>query len=309
MYTGTRKRTAALGLTAVGLLPFFMPGATFIGSAAGEELPDVISLVGTVRDFRASNQLGGHPDFEKITGAPTVDLVDYDLDPDGKPKFADQYGQALDEPYLDALGRPIRPEFYDQSLGDVEGELNNSNKEMLTSLADFAVWFRDTPGINYSFPVRLNFVLQPDDTYIFDSETDPKYQALGGFFPINGMLFGTYPGPWKSGEPAIPTNYHFTFEIEGSFVYQQGAGHVFTFRGDDDVWVFIDGKLVIDLGGVHGAREQSIALDRLSWLVDGEEYVLKFFYAERHTNSANCRIQTNFLIQNTGSLSVSGMWD
>ena len=51
-----------------------------------------------------------------------------------------------------------------------------------------------------------------------------------------------------------------------------------------------------------------VSLDRVG-LMDGEQYVLKFFYAERHSNSANCRIQTNFLLRNTGALSVSSAFD
>jgi fibro-slime domain-containing protein len=296
-------------LIAAGILPLLLPGAPFMEVAAGQALPEAIYLTGVVRDFRATHEPGGHPDFEKITGAPTVGLVRDTLDSDGKPQFKDQKGQALDEPFLDVFGRPMNPAFYDPDLGDTEGDLNNTNKEMLTSAADFAAWYRDVPGINLSVPLRMEFVLQPDDTYVFDSETDPAYLALEGFFPINERLFGTYPGPWKKGEPDIPTNYHFTLELEGKFVHEAGAGHVFTFRGDDDVWVFVDGRLVIDLGGVHGAHEQSVALDRLDWLVDGQEYVLKFFYAERHTNSANCRIQTTFLLQNTGAVSVSSGCD
>ncbi|MHC4107889.1 MAG: fibro-slime domain-containing protein [Planctomycetota bacterium] len=268
-----------------------------------------MTLFGVARDFLASNQPGGHPDFENITGAATIGLVENTLDAQSKPVFKNHWGYAIDEPYLDFLGRPINPAFYDPSLGDVEGELNGDDREFLTSSADFAAWYRDVPGVNLSTAVPLQFVVQPDGTYVFDSDEDPYYQALGGFFPVNNRLWGNYPGPWKNGPPPITHNYHFTFELTGRFVYDAGAGYVFTFRGDDDVWVFIDGQLVIDLGGVHNAQEQSVILDRLDWLVDGEEYSLNFFYAERHTNSANCRIQTNFLLQNAGDITVWAQFD
>ena len=49
------------------------------------------------------------------------------------------------------------------------------------------------------------------------------------------------------------------------------GGEVFNFRGDDDVWVFINKALVVDLGGVHGAMEGRISLDTLN-LTTGKNY-------------------------------------
>ena len=151
---------------------------------------------------------------------------------------------------------------------------------------DFDQWFRDVPGVNASALAPITLRREPgSEVYIFDDKLDEHFSSLGGFFPINDDLYGNYRDTGK--------NFHFTFELSASFVYKMDSGQVFTFVGDDDVWVFIDGKCIIDLGGVHSAETQTVDLDRLDWLEDGGIYELKFFFAERHTTQSNFRIETS----------------
>jgi fibro-slime domain-containing protein len=94
--------------------------------------------------------------------------------------------------------------------------------------------------------------------------------------------------------PLLRHIHHFTTEIHTVFTYM--GGESFTFTGDDDVWVFINKKLVIDIGGVHGNSPGSVNLDNLG-LTMGINYPLDVFHAERHTTQSNFRIDTTICSQ------------
>ncbi len=248
------------------------------------DLPNSVTVVATIRDFKAYGESGGHPDFERWTGGVRVGLVATDLDTEGKPVAASLTGQSLVTDFQDSSHQPINPALYDPALGDIPGSLRAATDVKIDSVESFAQWYRD--GLHTaSASVPITFNRKPGtNTYIFDSATDDPFKTRGGFFPIDGLLYGNY--------ASTGHNFSFTTEMETQFEYHRGEAQTFKFAGDDDVWVFIGGKLVIDLGGVHSAHAQVVNLDRLSWLTDGESYTLKVFHAERHTTQSNFKIET-----------------
>jgi fibro-slime domain-containing protein len=264
-----------------------------------EDAPESMTVRGIVRDFRERTVEGGHADFER---RPDHGFARYSgniapiIGPDRKPVFTGN-GFKVASQWRDSEGRQICYLLYDPDRGDVAGNTSQSDTGGITSAASFNQWFNDAIGVNMSMPLELTLVRQEDGHYVFDDTLDPYYIPLGGFFPIEDQLFGN-PG----GNP--DRNFHFTFELHIDFEYNSEGDQFFKFIGDDDVWVFVNNKLCIDLGGVHAAHDQYIDMNRLD-LVDGETYTIDFFYAERHRTTANFRIETNLPVRTHGVPSVT----
>jgi len=150
------------------------------------------------------------------------------------------------------------------------------NPKMLTDAPTFNQWYNNTNGVNMSTQILLDLQEIQPGVYSYQNNS---------FFPIDNQLFGN---------EGNGHNFHFTTEIHSSFTYS--GGEKFTFTGDDDVWVFINKKLVIDIGGVHGNSPGTIDLDTLG-LSMGANYPLDVFHAERHTTQSNFRIDTTICSQ------------
>jgi len=84
------------------------------------------------------------------------------------------------------------------------------------------------------------------------------------------------------------------------FIYE--PGQEFFFRGDDDIWVYINNQLVVDIGGNHNPAPGYVKLDTIKpALVKGTEYPINIFFCDRRNSGSNIRITTNmYFSQNTG---------
>ncbi|HTA93771.1 MAG TPA: fibro-slime domain-containing protein [Polyangiaceae bacterium] len=153
----------------------------------------------------------------------------------------------------------------------------------------FNEFYRDTPGVNIPFELFVFFAPNNGVT---------SFQS-NAFFPLDGKGWGD-DGMDASGNPH---NFHFTTEIHTQFIYN--GGETFNFTGDDDVWVFINNQLVIDLGGVHGAENASVNIDGEAAMLNlskGSIYPFDMFYNERHTVASDFRADTDLAFVDCGTI-------
>jgi cysteine-rich repeat protein len=230
------------------------------------DLPGTLQMTVTYRDFKAGNATSGdgHTDFQYqhldhfagITGAPCTN--------------ANQATCGR----LNTLGKPALI-------------VNNQTETGILNADTFALWYANNNSGNVQNHLgnviamkspavkTLTLTQTPagSETYVFDSMGNNFYPLLAdnteGYGPIGTEVALCNNGAGVTnvtGQPACDgcdatcraRNYNFTTELRYYFQYK--GGETLSFVGDDDVWVYINGRLAVDMGGLHSAESGQVVL-------------------------------------------------
>ena len=248
---------------------------------------DTLKLVMEAFDFKGRGETGGNPSFQ--VGGPT----------EGK---GDASSGLVKGMVLRTLGDSGLPVYSGKDSGDWQsGGINNKGPALALPLAQ-NLWKKSTPG-NWFDTTALRAAVPGIDIghtclelpLVKGGPKDSGYYKFidTTFFPLDTIKDS------RGYSPLMATDgqqHNFLFCLHGHAAFEYTPGLKFEFRGDDDVWVYINNKLAVDLGGSHAPETSSVDLDGLR-LREGTVYPFDIFYCERQRSSSSILISTTMDLQ------------
>jgi fibro-slime domain-containing protein len=220
------------------------------------------------------------------------------------PKYGLQQGIVQPTIGLDGLPVPTYSNTADSTkAGFTLLNYNITGNNPVQPTDNFYRWFHEVPGKSKEITGQsLSFEKISDGVY--------QYGGTGrNIFPLDNIPEAKQ---FSAGDYSKNShNFYFTMNMSIPIIIEADGSEEFDFSGDDDVWVFLNGKLVLDIGGVHerlsadfkiGTPDASGKIPVYSTvngktttsydfgLEAGKPVQLQMFYAERNTSEANCLI-------------------
>lgn len=262
-----------------------------VSLVSGQYYPGTVKIPVTIFDYHSNKKC---PDFDGMGG----------------------YSYALKNMVQDTLDDDYLPVRGDDTAIYANYHVNNWFRPSEEQKDIYLKPFYARSDNNPDFPtIRKGNVLRFDTTKINLYENIVIYDTLqfrhigngmyefrdDSFFPIDSAGYGKEvhlfsPKDSITGEQYGVHNYAFSMMIQYDFFYR--AGLVFKFKGDDDVWAFINKKQVLDLGGIHSAVKGDVNLDDYAEdleLLPKQKCRLSFFFSERRATASSCKITTNLI--------------